>query len=93
MPPSASSISWPAAGAQARAKPSPHETEIRNAPAGMRFLEMSPPNLAEVMEALGSVVRDADRAKDIVGRVRDHIKKAPPRIEPFDLNEAMMRCS
>jgi C4-dicarboxylate-specific signal transduction histidine kinase len=55
----------------------------------MRFLEMSPPNLAEVMEALGCVVRDADRAKDIVGRIRDHIKKAPPRIEPFDLNEAI----
>ena len=55
----------------------------------MRFLEMSPPNLAEVMEALGSVVRDADRARDIVGRIRDHIKKAPPRMELFDLNEAI----
>jgi PAS domain S-box-containing protein len=67
----------------------PIATARNNARAGMRFLEMSPPNLAEVMEALGSVVRDADRAKDIVGRVRDHIKKAPPRIEPFDLHEAI----
>src|SRR4029450_8188965 len=48
-----------------------------------------PPNLAEGMEALSSVVRDADRAKDIVGRVRDHIKKAPPRMELFDLNGAI----
>ena len=67
----------------------PIATARNNARAGMRFLEMSPPNLAEVMDALGCVVRDADRAKDIVGRVRDHIKKAPPRIEPFDLNEAI----
>ena len=50
---------------------------------------MSPPNLAEVMEALACVVRDADRAKEIVGRVRDHIKKAPPRMELFDLNGAI----
>ena len=55
----------------------------------MRFLEMSPPNLAEVKEALACVVRDADRAKDIVGRIRDHIKKAPPQSDLFDLNEAI----
>jgi C4-dicarboxylate-specific signal transduction histidine kinase len=67
----------------------PIATARNNARAGMRFLEMSPPNLAEVMEALGCVVRDADRAKEIVDRIRDHIKKAPPRIEPFDLNEAI----
>ena len=41
------------------------------------------------MEALACVVKDADRAKDIVGRVRDHIKKAPPRMELFDLNVAI----
>ena len=54
----------------------------------MRFLEMNPPSLDETREALGCVVRDADRAKDIVGRMRDHIKKAPPRKERFDLNAA-----
>ena len=53
------------------------------------FLEMRPPNLGEVREALDCIVRDADRAKDIVGRVRDHIKKAPPRKDRFDLNEAI----
>jgi PAS domain S-box-containing protein len=67
----------------------PIATARNNARAGMRFLEMSPPNLDEAREALGCVVRDADRAKDIVGRVRDHIKKAPPRRDPFDLNEAV----
>ena len=60
-----------------------------NARAGMRFMEMKPPNLGEVMEALACVVRDADRAKEIVGRVRDHIKKSPPKSELFDLSEAI----
>ena len=67
----------------------PIATARNNARAGMRFLEMNPPNVDEAREALSCVVRDADRAKDIVGRVRDHIKKAPPRREPFDLNEAV----
>jgi signal transduction histidine kinase len=55
----------------------------------MRFLEMSPPNLDEARGAFDRVVRDADRAKDIVGRMRDHIKKAPPRKDHFDLNAAI----
>jgi C4-dicarboxylate-specific signal transduction histidine kinase len=67
----------------------PIATARNNARAGIRFLEMNPPNLDEAMEALGCVVRDADRAKDIVGRMRDHVKKAPPRRETFDLNEAV----
>ncbi|QOG23706.1 AAA family ATPase [Bradyrhizobium sp. SEMIA] len=67
----------------------PIATARNNARAGMRFLEMNPPNLGEVREALSCVVRDADRARDIVGRMRDHIKKAPPRKERFDLNAAI----
>src|SRR5262249_30461640 len=67
----------------------PIATARNNARAGMRFLQMTPPNFNEAMEALGCVVRDVDRATNIVGRVRDHVKNAPPRREPFDLNEAI----
>jgi PAS domain S-box-containing protein len=67
----------------------PIATARNNARAGMRFLELSPPNLDEAREALGCVVRDADRAKDIVSRMRDQIKKSPPRRDAFDLNEAL----
>jgi PAS domain S-box-containing protein len=67
----------------------PIATARNNARAGMRFLERSSPDLGEVKEALACIVRDADRAKDIVGRMRDHIKKAPPRRQFFDLNDAI----
>ena len=67
----------------------PIATARNNARAGVRFLELSPPHLNEAREAISCVVRDVDRAKDIVGRMRDHIKKAPPRREAFDLNEAV----
>lgn len=67
----------------------PIATARNNARAGMRILEMKPPDLAEVMESLGCVVRDADRAKDIVARVRAHIQKAPPQKERFEINAAI----
>ena len=60
-----------------------------NARAAQNFLDMQPPDLGEVREALGCVVGDTDRAGDIIDRIRDHIKKAPPRKEHFDLNEAI----
>jgi PAS domain S-box-containing protein len=60
-----------------------------NARAATRFLDMSPPNMAEVREALACIVRDADRGKDIVDRIRAHIKKAPPRNDWFAINEAI----
>ena len=60
-----------------------------NARAALNFLGMQPPDLDEVKEALTCVVGDTDRAGNIVDRVREHIKKAPPRKERFDLNAAI----
>ena len=60
-----------------------------NARAAQNFLDMRPPDLGEVKEALAGVVADVDRARDIVDHIRDHIKKAPPRRERFDLNAAI----
>jgi signal transduction histidine kinase len=60
-----------------------------NARAALNFLSKQTPDLGEVREALGCVVGDANRAGLIVDRIRDHIKKAPPRKQLFDLNEAI----
>ena len=60
-----------------------------NARAAMNFLDRRPPDLGEVREALGCVVGDADRAGEIVDRVRAHIKNAAPRKDCIDLNEAI----
>jgi C4-dicarboxylate-specific signal transduction histidine kinase len=57
-----------------------------NARAALNFLGQQPPELGEVREALSCVVGDADRAGDIIDRIRDHIKKSPPRKARFDLN-------
>src|SRR5690242_17314578 len=60
-----------------------------NACAALNFLDHQPSDLGEVREALGCVVGDADRAGDIIDRIREHIKKAPPRKEYVDLNAAI----
>jgi PAS domain S-box-containing protein len=60
-----------------------------NARAALNFLDMQPPDLGEVREALGSAVGDADRAGDIIDRIREQMKKTPPRMERFDLDAAI----
>ena len=67
----------------------PIATARNNARAATRFLDRNPPDLGEVREALACIVDDADRAGDIIDRIRDHIKKAPPRKGRFDLNKAI----
>jgi len=60
-----------------------------NARAALNFLKMQPQDLGEVREALSCVVGDADRAGEIIDRIREQIKKAPSRKECFDLNVAI----
>jgi PAS domain S-box-containing protein len=67
----------------------PVATARNNARAALNFLEKQPPELDEVREALECVVGDAERAGGIVDRIRDQIKKAPPRKDYFDLNAAI----
>jgi C4-dicarboxylate-specific signal transduction histidine kinase len=67
----------------------PIATARNNASAALNFLDKQPPDLGEVREALDCIVADADRAGDIIDRIRDHIKKAPPRNDRFDLNMAI----
>jgi PAS domain S-box-containing protein len=60
-----------------------------NARAALNFLDKKPSDLSEVKEALCCIVGDANRAGNIVDRIRDHIKKAPARKDYFDLNAAI----
>jgi C4-dicarboxylate-specific signal transduction histidine kinase len=60
-----------------------------NAHAALRFLAADPLDLAEVREALESVVSETYRAAEILSRIRDQVKKAPPRMEGVTLNAAI----
>jgi PAS domain S-box-containing protein len=60
-----------------------------NAEAALRWLGARPPNLEEVRGALSRIVKDANRAGDVIGRIRDLIKKVPPRKDRVNINEAI----
>jgi signal transduction histidine kinase len=60
-----------------------------NARAALNFLDHDPPDLGDAREALDCIVGDADRAGNIIDRIRNYIKKIPPQKERFDLNEAI----
>ena len=61
-----------------------------SADAALRFLERSPPDVAEAREALTCIVNDTDRASDVVDGIGSLIKKTPPRKEVVDLNAAIL---
>jgi signal transduction histidine kinase len=62
---------------------------VTNAQASLRLLSACPPNEEEARQALGEIVQDANRASEIVTRVRGLAKKAPPKKELLSLNEAI----
>ncbi len=61
-----------------------------NAQAALRWLGAQPPNLNEVRQILGQITDDSKRAGDVISRIRDLIKKAPPRKEGLEINEAIL---
>jgi PAS domain S-box-containing protein len=68
----------------------PIAAAVTNAQAALRWLRAQRPDLEEVRQALERIVRDANRAGDVIGGIRAMIKKAPPRKDRFDLNEATL---
>jgi C4-dicarboxylate-specific signal transduction histidine kinase len=67
----------------------PIAATVTNAQSALRFLDGRPPNLEEVRLALADIITDGDRAGRIIGRLRDLIKKRPPRQDKLDINEAI----
>jgi C4-dicarboxylate-specific signal transduction histidine kinase len=63
---------------------------VGNAQAALRWLDRSPPDLEEIRQALGRIVKDGYRARDVTSRIRDLIKKAPPTKEHLEINEAIV---
>jgi C4-dicarboxylate-specific signal transduction histidine kinase len=67
----------------------PIAATLTNAHAGLRWLGAQPPDLEETRQALGRIVRDGNRAGEVIDRIRALVKKVPPRRELLDLDEAI----
>ena len=68
----------------------PIAAAVTNADAALRWLAFQPPDLEEVRQALGRILEDGNRAGDVMGRIRALMKRAPPRKERLEINEAIL---
>jgi C4-dicarboxylate-specific signal transduction histidine kinase len=68
----------------------PIAAAVTNAQAALRWLGARPPDLGEVRQALGRIIESGGRAGDIIGQIRDLIKKAPPHKGRFALDEVII---
>jgi PAS domain S-box-containing protein len=60
---------------------------VTNGNAAVRWLAQQPPQLDGAEEALECIVRDANRAAEVIGRIRSLLKKNPTPMVRLDLNE------
>jgi PAS domain S-box-containing protein len=67
----------------------PIAATVTNAQAALRWLGARPPDLEEGRQALGRIIKNANRAGEVIGRIRALIKKAPPRKDRFEINGAI----
>ena len=67
----------------------PLAATITNAQTALRWLNAQPAGLAEAGQALGRIVKDGNRAGEVIDRIRALIKKAPPREEHLEINGAI----
>ncbi|HZD47650.1 MAG TPA: GAF domain-containing protein, partial [Silvibacterium sp.] len=61
---------------------------VTNANASLRWLAGDSPNLAETREAIRRIIRDGNRAGDVISRMRALFKKARTASERLDINAA-----
>src|SRR5208282_3241924 len=67
----------------------PIAAALTNANTARRWLGAEPPDLGEVRQALDRIIRDGERARDVIGRIRALVRKAPPLTDGIDINETM----
>src|SRR5208283_3592414 len=62
---------------------------VTNASASLRWLAGEMPDLNEAREAVRRIIRDGNRAGDVISRMRALFKKARTAKERLDINEAI----
>ena len=64
----------------------PTTAVVASAEAALRWLDRQPPELDAVRQALVRVVQNGIRASEVIGRIRDLIKKKAPRRDRLAIN-------
>jgi len=67
----------------------PLAANVINGNASLHFLAAQPPNLEEARQAIECIVKDANRASDVIARVRGLARRTPPQKELLNINETI----
>jgi NO-binding membrane sensor protein with MHYT domain len=62
---------------------------VTDSSAALRWLAMQPPNLEEARQALSRSIREANRASEVITRIRGLLKKGTPELSQLDVNEVI----
>ena len=62
---------------------------LSNAQAAQRFLSQDNPDMKEVTEILGDIIRDDNRAAEVIRKIRSLLKKEEARYELLSLNDVI----
>jgi PAS domain S-box-containing protein len=68
----------------------PISAVVTNGKTALHWLNVQPPNMEEIRDAVGRIIRDGNRAGAVVERIRALIRKAPPRADSLEINEAIL---
>ena len=68
----------------------PISASVTNAHAALRWLSAESPDMEEVRQALNRIVKDGNRASDVIGRLRALSKNTPPQKDRLAINDAVL---
>jgi C4-dicarboxylate-specific signal transduction histidine kinase len=64
---------------------------VTNGNACMHWLASAPPNIEKARAAVQRIIRDSNRANEVICDIRTFVKKTAPHQEPVDLNDLIYR--
>jgi C4-dicarboxylate-specific signal transduction histidine kinase len=62
---------------------------VANGNAALRWLAHTPPNLKETKEALKGIIKEGNRASEVIGRIRALLKHHKPEYIGLDINDVI----
>jgi signal transduction histidine kinase len=60
---------------------------VTNGNACLRWLSAAPPNFDEARQAIGRIIRDGNRASDVIARIRNLLRRGEQVARRLDMNE------
>jgi PAS domain S-box-containing protein len=60
---------------------------VTNANACLRWMNAPQPDMEEARAAVNRIAREGNRAASVVGRIRSMLKRSPPQVDNFEIND------